>query len=63
MNEVREAIKQLKNNKAAGIDGLAPELLKFGPGKLIWIVHRVVVWIWETEQLPDEWKDGKMSYL
>ena len=58
MDEVEEAIKQLKNNKAAGIDGLAPELFKFGPGKLIRIVHRVVVWIWETEQLPDEWKDG-----
>ena len=57
MDEVKESIKQLKNNKAAGIDGLTPELFKFGPGKLIRIVHRVVVWIWETEQLPDEWKD------
>ena len=29
MNEVKEAIKQLKNNKVAGTDGLAPELFKF----------------------------------
>ena len=54
----KEAITQLNNNKAAGIDGLAPELLKFGPGELIRIVHRVVVQIRETEELPDEWKDG-----
>ena len=40
MNKVKEAIKQLKNNKAAGINVLAPELLKFGPGKLI----RIVLW-------------------
>ena len=58
MDEVKEAIKQLKNNKAAGIDGLAPELFKFGPGKPIRIVHSVVVWIWETEQLPYKRKDG-----
>ena len=58
MNEVKEAIKQLKNNKAAGNDSLAPELFRLVPGKLIRIVHRAVVWIWETEQLPDECKDG-----
>ena len=58
MNEVKETLKQLKNNKTVGIDGLAPNLFTFEPGKLIRIVHRVMVWIWEPEQLPDEWKDG-----
>jgi len=58
MNDVTQAIKQLKNNKAAGKDGLPPELLKFGPGKLVRLVHRIIVKIWEMEQLPEEWKDG-----
>jgi len=58
MNDVKEAIKQLKNNKAAGKDGLPPELFKFGPGKLVRLVHRIIVKIWEMEQLPEEWKDG-----
>ncbi|XP_062716068.1 uncharacterized protein LOC134291831 [Aedes albopictus] len=58
LREVKDAIHQLKNNKAAGKDGIAAELIKMGPEKLATCLHQLVVKIWETEQLPEEWKEG-----
>ncbi|XP_055633326.1 uncharacterized protein LOC129773707 [Toxorhynchites rutilus septentrionalis] len=58
IGEVRNAIKQLKNNKSTGKDGIGAELIKMGPEKLVSYLHRLIVRIWETEQLPQEWKDG-----
>ncbi|XP_058839558.1 uncharacterized protein LOC131695048 [Topomyia yanbarensis] len=57
LREVKDAIQQLKNNKAAGKDGIAAELIKSGPKKLVTCLHRLVVRIWEIEQLPEEWKE------
>lgn len=56
--EVKDAINKLKNNKAAGKDGIGAELIKMGPGKLVASLHRLIVKIWDTEQLPEEWKEG-----
>ena len=58
ISEVKDAIRQLKNNKAAGKDGIGAELIKMGPDKLASSLHRLIVEIWETEQLPEEWKEG-----
>ncbi|XP_055628129.1 CDK5RAP1-like protein [Toxorhynchites rutilus septentrionalis] len=54
MGEVKEAINQLKNHRAAGKDGLVAELFKGGPRKLVECMHRLIVRIWDTEQLPEE---------
>ncbi|XP_065080620.1 uncharacterized protein LOC135703351 [Ochlerotatus camptorhynchus] len=58
LREVKDSIQQLKNNKAAGKDGVAAKLIKMGPEKLATCLHRMIVRIWETEQLPEEWKEG-----
>ncbi|XP_062706099.1 uncharacterized protein LOC134287678 [Aedes albopictus] len=58
LREVQEAIHQLKTNKAAGKDDIAAELINMGPEKLATCLHRLIVRIWETEQLPEEWKEG-----
>ncbi|XP_038106408.1 uncharacterized protein LOC119766088 [Culex quinquefasciatus] len=58
MREVKDAIKKLKNNKAAGKDGIGAELIKMGPEKLASCLHRLIVRVWESEQLPEEWKEG-----
>ncbi|XP_062710568.1 uncharacterized protein LOC134288754 [Aedes albopictus] len=57
LREVKEAIKQLKNIKSAGKDGIRAELMKMRPKKLATCLHRLIVWIWETEQLPEDWKE------
>ena len=61
IREVKDAIRRLKNNKAAGKDGIGAELIKMGPEKLASCLHRMIVRIWEVEQLPEEWKEGVIS--
>ncbi|XP_052562748.1 uncharacterized protein LOC128092589 [Culex pipiens pallens] len=63
MREVKDAIKKLKNNKAAGKDGIGAELIKMGPNKLVACLQRLIVKDWDTEQLPEEWKEGVICPL
>ncbi|XP_055586813.1 uncharacterized protein LOC129739401 [Uranotaenia lowii] len=54
MSEVKEAIRQLNSNKSAGKDGIAAELIKMGPDKFSDFLHRLMVRIWDIEQLPGD---------
>jgi hypothetical protein len=50
-------MRNLKNNKLAGTDGVYPELIKFGGNKLLNRVYEPVRQIWEEERIPEEWKE------
>ncbi|XP_055539429.1 uncharacterized protein LOC129726581 [Wyeomyia smithii] len=56
IHEVLCEIGKLKNNKAAGKDGLPSELLKHGREALAIALHWVISR--EEEKLPDEWMEG-----
>ena len=56
-DEVRSAIKRLKNGKAAGIDKVQPELLKCAES----VVPRMTElcnMIWENNEIPSDWQCG-----
>jgi hypothetical protein len=53
---VEKAIKNLKNNKAAGSDGIQPELLKYRGNKSLNRVYELIRQIWEEERYL---KNGK----
>jgi hypothetical protein len=57
-DEVKQAIRQLKNGKAAGKDGLPAELLKAGSERLYDAIHRIILRIWEDEEMPEDWLNG-----
>ena len=57
VEEVKEAIKKLKNNKAAGSDGIQSELLKYGWEDLQQEIYKIIIAIWRKETLPEEWKE------
>ncbi|XP_052565823.1 uncharacterized protein LOC128093352 [Culex pipiens pallens] len=40
------------------IGAAGEELIKMGPEKLVFCLHSLIVRIWESEQLPEEWKEG-----
>ena len=57
VEDLKKAMRNLKNNKAAGTDGIHPELIKYGGSKLLNIIYEVVRLIWEEERIPEEWKE------
>lgn len=58
LGEMREAIKQTKKNKAAGLDGIPAEVFQEGGDQLIHHLHDIVLKIWETEQMPPDFRDA-----
>ncbi|XP_038121252.1 uncharacterized protein LOC119770429 [Culex quinquefasciatus] len=61
LEDVEKAVKELKNAKSAGKDGLPAELFKHGSARMIEILHQIVQRIWCEEQLPTDWLDGLIT--
>jgi hypothetical protein len=56
--EIEGVLKYLKNNKAAGADSVAAELLKNGEPKLVDASHEMIQHAWTSETLPRSWTEG-----
>lgn len=53
--EIREIIKQLKNNKAPGSDLITTEMVKHGGEALVRRLHEIIKKVWEDGKMPEEW--------
>ncbi len=58
LDEVQDAIKKMKNNKAAGPDGIPAEVLKKGGPDLLKHIHALFLKIWEEEEIPAQLRDA-----
>ncbi|KAL3059301.1 hypothetical protein OYC64_011261 [Pagothenia borchgrevinki] len=58
LGEVLDAIKNMKNNKAAGPDGIPTEVLKKGGPDLLKHIHALLLKIWEEEEIPAQLRDA-----
>jgi hypothetical protein len=56
--KIEGALKNLKNNKAAGADSIATELLKNGGPNLVDALHAVIQQACTSETLPRSWAEG-----
>ena len=56
--EVKTAIRPLKNGKAAGPAGIPPEVIKADQESSAEVLYNLFGKIWETNQVPDDWKEG-----
>ena len=54
--EIREAIRQLKNNKAPGEDEVAAEMLKLGGKPVVQWLTWLSQSIWQSEEVPVDWR-------
>jgi len=57
IEDVKKVIRNIKNNKEAGTDGIHPELIKYGGNELLNRMYELVRKIWEEERIPEEWKE------
>ena len=63
MNEITTAIKQLKKRKACGSDGIPNEVLIFGGHGIHIILLEMFNTIFETENIPSQWKEAEIISL
>ena len=58
MDEMTEALKGMSNWKAVGPDGLPVELLKIDHPAFAQCFHNILVNVWSTGEVPQQWKDA-----
>jgi hypothetical protein len=56
--EVLLDIENLKSHKSPGIYQIPAELIKAGGREIRCAVHKLIIAIWNKEQLPEEWKES-----
>lgn len=56
--EIIQAIKTLKNNKAPGPDNMNAELFKADPDLSAMILLPLMTRIWEEKAIPNDWNEG-----
>jgi hypothetical protein len=55
LEEARDSLKALRNNKSPGADNLPAELPKYG-GNEVMKIHDLITLAWEKERIPKEWR-------
>ena len=55
LREVENAIQKLKDNKAPEIDLIQAELIKKASQDFVKYTHQLIIKIWTTETIPEDW--------
>ncbi|PSN36944.1 hypothetical protein C0J52_20054, partial [Blattella germanica] len=58
LEDVREAIEQLKNNRSPGPHNLNAELFKVAEPVLLDKLYYILLQVWKIEKIPSEWEQG-----
>ena len=61
--EIKNAIKKLKNGKAAGCDNIPPEAIKAGGDTSEEVLLGLCNRLWNEEKIPEEWRKGLLIKL
>jgi len=56
--EVELAIEKLKRHKSPDIDQIPAELIKAGGRTIRGAIHKLIIAIWNKEELPEKWKES-----
>ena len=67
VSETKKALRSMANGKAMGPDELPAELLKLGLSdsshEILLAFHDIIVAVWVTGEVPQEWKDATIKVL
>ena len=56
--QVGMATEKLKRHRSLGIDQMPAELIKAGSKTICCEIHKLVISIWNMEELPEKWKES-----
>jgi hypothetical protein len=56
--EVELAIEKLKSHKSLGIDQIPAKSIKAGGSTIRGAIHKLIIAIWNKEEMPGEWKES-----
>jgi len=56
--EIELATEKLKSHKSPGTDQIPAELIKAGGRTIRCAIHKLIISIWNKEELPIEWKES-----
>ena len=56
--EIREAIRQTKGNRAPGEDRITADMLKADPAVSAKALDKLFNRVWEEEKVPETWRKG-----
>ena len=51
-------LEKLKSHKSPGVDQIPAELIKTGGRTICCEIHKLIISIWNKEELPEEWKES-----
>jgi len=57
-SEVESAIENLKSHKSPGTDQIPAELIKAGGKTICCEIQKLIISIWNKEEMIEEWKDS-----
>lgn len=57
MKKCEEAIENLKENKAAGLNEINEEIILKGGKEVTERLYKLIVTIWNDRNMPEEWKN------
>jgi len=57
-SDIELAIEKLKSHKSPGIDQTPTELIKAGVRTICCKIHKLIISIWNKEELPEKWKES-----
>jgi hypothetical protein len=61
--EVEISIAKLKKYKSPGSDQIPAELYQAGDETLVCVSHKLITSVWNKEEMPDQWKDWKLTVI
>jgi hypothetical protein len=53
-------IEKLKSHKSPGIDQITAEMIKAGGRTIYCEIHKLVISLWNKEELPEDWKESNI---
>ena len=63
ISELVAALGSMQDGKAPGCDGIPAEVWKYGGPHLLDCLHRLIVEIWRTQEVPQDWKNASIVPL